>query len=1234
MAKNQKKFLDASGVTHLAKMLDNYPDNEILGTVIDSIQGELEKKAEKNEIPEVPVQDVRINGTSIAANGVAEIPITNDTPQGLVPWNRLTGVGLYKDNYGWVRVQSASVAQAKAGDNTTIFTSTSSQHASTFYGLAKVAGHDEASSAEPLGTYTPEAKGAIQKMLGVSDLIATEENNLIASKTYKVGDVFTANGKLYKATAAIAQDAAIIPAVEGEEITGANCEEVTVADGFVKKTDIATNNDYGVVKIAAGMGLQFHSSGGLILSTPTSNEIKAGTNTSNAIKASLQHESAFYGLAKAAGDTTQAASDNAVGTYTSDAQSAIQTMLNVPSRTDTVLDTTLSRGRKASTVGTGSFAFGADVIASGVFSHAEGAVTTASGTQSHAEGTNTTASGDYSHAEGYNATASGNYSHAEGRGTKAIKDNSHAEGGGTSASGVSSHAEGGGSTASGEQSHAEGGGSQAQGKNSHAEGGGTTASGQNAHSEGAGSQATGSSSHAEGQGSKANAEAAHAEGNMTEATVFGAHAEGNYTKAKGNSSHAEGYSSIAEGELAHAEGYQTCARGTHSHAEGHNSYGASTQTYSVNGQPYDLIYGASGIGDHSEGYNTVADSSLSITLSDSYGAHAEGVGTVAITNAQHAQGKWNVPDVNLADVVGNGTEETRSNAYALDWTGNGKFAGNVYVGCGTDSSGGTMLPKDVQVNGTSILSSGVANVPKASITTFGVVKVGDNDTGLQLDSSGYFKIAPAGSSYIKSASSDSTSCIYRPITPYLQHESVFYGLAKAAGDTTQSQSSNAVGTYTDSAKAAIKNMLGITQTLTVTVLTQDNVTVTGQTVTVRAVDSTGPIFATAAYEGQPVAFAMPSGFAYHVSVSDTLDRHFNPTTASGIVTNTDISVTLQYSGFSTIRTARDIKAALNAGLDLTDLVGEQITCSKGDDTLKWDVADYDSTTSKIKLLLHDAFGTANMVFEPAQALMWCENGLAAGDYTFADGSTHYYFTLTNAIPAGGQLRADPTSFQTYASQSATSTIETGTVSTTEIAGATDLGTCAQGLLNHMSRVRYGSSNFAESALFGWLNSDAVANTPRVPVTKFSRAYSYAQPGFMNGLDANFVNCLDEVDWLCSTNNVYECPESLGGYTKGIKQAYTVKAKFGLASEMEIFGSYGGNPDGSTVFDLYNGADADDSKKYRGTSAQVWWLRSPFWSYANYERVVLSSGGAHNYYARYSCAVVPACQISRDTEVTE
>ena len=56
-------------------------------------------------------------------------------------------------------------------------------------------------------------------------------------------------------------------------------------------------------------------------------------------------------------------------------------------KTDTVLNTTLSRGRKANTVvGDCSLAFGYTVTASGNCSQAEGYLTVASGTYSHAEG--------------------------------------------------------------------------------------------------------------------------------------------------------------------------------------------------------------------------------------------------------------------------------------------------------------------------------------------------------------------------------------------------------------------------------------------------------------------------------------------------------------------------------------------------------------------------------------------------------------------------------------------------------------------------------------------------------------------------------------------------------------------------------------------------------------------------------------------------------------------------------
>ena len=82
---------------------------------------------------------------------------------------------------------------------------------------------------------------------------------------------------------------------------------------------------------------------------------------------------------------------------------------------DTVLDTTLSMGRKGNTVvGSNSTALGSDVTASGFSSHAEGGYTTASGCHSHAEGFYTIASGDDSHAEGYYTIASGFCQHVQG----------------------------------------------------------------------------------------------------------------------------------------------------------------------------------------------------------------------------------------------------------------------------------------------------------------------------------------------------------------------------------------------------------------------------------------------------------------------------------------------------------------------------------------------------------------------------------------------------------------------------------------------------------------------------------------------------------------------------------------------------------------------------------------------------------------------------------------------------
>ena len=132
------------------------------------------------------------------------------------------------------------------------------------------------------------------------------------------------------------------------------------------------------------------------------------------------------------------------------------------------------------------------------------------------------------------------------------------------------------------------------------------------------------------------------------------YAEGITTIAGGNGSHAEGMSTKALGAYSHAEGFSSVATKVYSHAEGH-----STRSY--------------GNAAHAEGSYCMATNSY---------AHAEGHNTIAASKYQHVQGKFNIEDALdvYADIVGNGEINARSNAYTLDWSGNGWYAGKVTVG--------------------------------------------------------------------------------------------------------------------------------------------------------------------------------------------------------------------------------------------------------------------------------------------------------------------------------------------------------------------------------------------------------------------------------------------------------------------------------------------------------------------------------------------------------------------------
>ena len=340
------------------------------------------------------------------------------------------------------------------------------------------------------------------------------------------------------------------------------------------------------------------------------------------------------------------------------------------------------------TLGQYSVAEGKGTKASGNYSHAEGWQTIASGNYSHAEGNRTQASGEYAHAEGINTTASGERSHAEGSFTKASGASAHAEGINTTASGECSHAEGYDTIASGQYSHAQGKYNISNTTYADVIGNGTDTKRSNAYTmdwngnawfagdiyvgstygtnKDAGSKklttnlvdgssvgsirtigsreedssyTLGQYGVAEGYGTKASGGASHAEGSCASASGEDSHAEGFYTEASGSFSHAEGSSTTASGEGSHAEGFYTEASGDYSHAEG-----ASTEAS----------------GEHS---------------------HAEGTWTIASGSNSHAQGKFNISNTTYADVIGNGTSDTkRSNAYTMDWKGNAWFAGDIYVG--------------------------------------------------------------------------------------------------------------------------------------------------------------------------------------------------------------------------------------------------------------------------------------------------------------------------------------------------------------------------------------------------------------------------------------------------------------------------------------------------------------------------------------------------------------------------
>lgn len=388
------------------------------------------------------------------------------------------------------------------------------------------------------------------------------------------------------------------------------------------------------------------------------------------------------------------------------------------------------------------------------------------------------------------------------------------------------------------------------------------------------------------------------------------------------------------------------------------------------------------------------------------------------------------------------------------------------------------------------------------------------------------------------------------------------------------------------------------------------------------------------YEGQlKIAAAIQE-------VANTLGAHYKADSKSGV---------RSFAGLQALCRIGNVKDYVS--------VGDQITCARGSDTLTWDVVHIgdagdvggEEGSNYVALMMHDCFKNT-LQFDQREAFFYADKELPAGTYHFKTEHTNItdtawdewkktlQFTIKTAVPAGGQIafstdteynktRAGNAKIITYSSQTSTTALET--VDCAEGTSGTDLSTL--GDINNSQRVCYGYNNYKQSAIRQFLNSGAAAGSVWTPQNKFDRPPTWAatQDGFMNGLDSDFLNAVQQVTVNVATNKITD------GNT-----LESMKDKFFLACAKNINAGQNDSAhiEDNTIWDYFtklrqdgktgeNVSDDANRTKYIGSGKVWWWLRSASLGGANLVRHVNPSGLAQwssNAYA--TAGVAPACYI--------
>ena len=239
-------------------------------------------------------------------------------------------------------------------------------------------------------------------------------------------------------------------------------------------------------------------------------------------------------------------------------------------------------------------------------------------------------------------------------------------------------------------------------------------------------------SHAEGYKTTANAPYSHAEGSNTVASDLSCHAEGSGTTASGNCSHAENTGCIASGSNSHAEGYHTIARGEYSHASGAHTIAGmevfALGRYNKKAEDVALVVG--------NGWGSGSNEWRSDALTLDYSGNLKLAGNLTANSPG-----WDYLGAEIHGAARFGNNWTSDSTSILLAVGNGADSKNLRDALTLDSDG------NLHISGKFTADGGVSYVlPSATADTLGGVMIGDNisvtaDGVISVDMSEYLKNA-------------------------------------------------------------------------------------------------------------------------------------------------------------------------------------------------------------------------------------------------------------------------------------------------------------------------------------------------------------------------------------------------------------------------------------------------------------------------------------------------------------